>query len=255
MLLALAVLSSPSVAGGDAPPGFLGIVVDLDPAGRVVAGEVMQGSPADLAGIRPGDLVLAVSGAAVRTPNDLVVVVMAAGAGATLRMELERAGQRQTVSVTLAERPTGPPSPGELEGQRAPPIEARAISPREGPIPTAGRVVVLDFWATWCVPCHMVMPRLAEWHRRFCPRGLTVLGVSSERRAEVETFVRRRRIPYTIGIDEGSRTATRFGIGALPTMVILDRAGNVRRVNVGADPMELDRTEALLETLLAEPAP
>jgi thiol-disulfide isomerase/thioredoxin len=118
----------------------------------------------------------------------------------------------------------------------------------------AGRVVVLDFWATWCSPCRAVMPALDDLYRRHRAQGLSVVGLSPESDATIRRHVAALPVDYTIARDLGG-TMEGYGVRAIPTLVVLDRAGQVREVMVGVDPASIARLEALVQQLLAQPAP
>jgi thiol-disulfide isomerase/thioredoxin len=95
-----------------------------------------------------------------------------------------------------------------------------------------GRVVLLDFWATWCKPCVKSMPELDAMYRDYQKLGLSVIGVAVEtgkdREKKVKKFLAKKPVGYPIVIDEeeaGSWEA--FNVGALPTLYLIDREGRV----------------------------
>ena len=123
-----------------------------------------------------------------------------------------------------------------------------------------GSIVVLNFWATWCLPCLAEMPDLARVHERFGGRRVIVHGAAAdgpERRAEVDRFVAASGIGFPIGLGATTDDMERFGLGdTLPATVVLDRDGSVAgRVRGGVDRASL---ESFLEWLLGDragPAP
>ena len=97
-----------------------------------------------------------------------------------------------------------------------------------------GKIVLLNFWATWCVPCKTEMPHLDRLARRFAPQGLVVLGlaVDTDLRA-VEKFFETVRVGYPIALAETSLQQTFGGIPGLPTTFLIDRGGILRHHVIG----------------------
>lgn len=94
-----------------------------------------------------------------------------------------------------------------------------------------GRVVLLNFWATWCPPCKAEMPDLNALHQEHGQaRNFIVLGINNEEaQHEVETFARRNDIRFPLALDlDGAVTASRYGVRGLPTSIIVDRDGAIR---------------------------
>lgn len=141
-------------------------------------------------------------------------------------------------------------------GQAAPPLSVDRVRGDEAVTldGLAGRVIVLDFWATWCAPCRAVMPALDALYQRHREAGLSVVGLSPESAAIIRSHLDAQPVSYTVARDVGG-TLSRYGIRVLPTLVVLDRAGQVREVMVGVDSRSLERLERLVGELLAQPAP
>jgi len=115
-----------------------------------------------------------------------------------------------------------------------------------------GRIVVLNFWATYCVPCRKEMPDLAAIQNEFAPLGVQVVGVSTddiEDRGKVLQFVKETKVNFPIWVGGTTEHMVRFGLGAaLPGTVVIDRNGRVAKIISGVvDPAMLrKRIEALL---------
>jgi thiol-disulfide isomerase/thioredoxin len=104
-----------------------------------------------------------------------------------------------------------------------------------------GKVVLVDFWATWCRPCQMSTPILLRLAERYRVRGLVLIGVNvDEGEGEmVGPFMRHFNVTYPIVHDDGTAQGA-YSIRALPTAVLIDRQGRIRNVHAGlADESDL----------------
>jgi|ERR1041384_6398724 peroxiredoxin len=140
------------------------------------------------------------------------------------------------------------------QGTKAPALTLRDTRGRRLRISDyKGKVVLLNFWATWCPPCRAEVPDLVKWQRQYRKRGLQVIGVTyppTNRRA-VRRFLRRSKINYPIGFG-AIKTKALFDAGeALPLSVIIDREGNVREVIQGI--VLPDEFEQKVKSLLNKP--
>jgi peroxiredoxin len=108
-----------------------------------------------------------------------------------------------------------------------------------------GKVIVLNFWATWCPPCRKETPMLVELQDKFGPQGLQLVGVAIDKTEKVEEFMDTYGVnyPMLIGVDDAIEIAKSYGnrFGALPYTVIIDRNGHIAHVQRG----ELERDVAL----------
>jgi peroxiredoxin len=90
-----------------------------------------------------------------------------------------------------------------------------------------GKVVLVNFWATWCPPCRKELPSLEAFSARFADQGLVVLGISDESAAKVMPFVRRQAISYPILLDPGRVVNQAFAIQGIPKSFVYDRSGKL----------------------------
>jgi cytochrome c biogenesis protein CcmG/thiol:disulfide interchange protein DsbE len=98
-----------------------------------------------------------------------------------------------------------------------------------------GKVVLLDFWATWCGPCKIEIPWLKDFQRRYKDKGFEVIGISMDEEGwqVVKPFVSEVGINYRVVIGDDSTAQLYGGVDALPTAFVIDREGRIAAVHVG----------------------
>ena len=90
-----------------------------------------------------------------------------------------------------------------------------------------GKVVLVNFWATWCPPCRKEMPDLEKLYERFGSKGLVVLGISDEEAAKVEPFIRERKVSFPVLLDPGRKVNEMFVVDGIPKSFVYDRDGKL----------------------------
>ena len=224
-----------SVPQAQAPsgPSWIGVRLDDKPP-RIT--QVLQGAPADKAGLAIGDHVLAIDAKPIASGPELVERVRTTRSGQTLAFTIARGGNQMVLRVVVEPRPESV-AQSSLVGQPAPafaaPLLAGAFSTKLADL--RGHVVLVDFWATWCGPCAITIPRLKELHAQYADRGLRIVGLTSEEPALIREFVAERGIEYAIGHDPDDKIAAQYLREGIPMFVMIDKGGIVRHVIVGAD--------------------
>ena len=116
-----------------------------------------------------------------------------------------------------------------------------------------GRVVYLDFWASWCVPCRQSFPWMQALETHYQKQGLTVVAVNLDlNRSDADRFLGKFQPTFDIRFDPHGESAERFKVQGMPTSAIIDRHGAVRFTHIGFRPVDETAYENELRQVLAE---
>jgi thiol-disulfide isomerase/thioredoxin len=116
-----------------------------------------------------------------------------------------------------------------------------------------GKVVYVDFWASWCGPCAQSFPFLNELHGQFKDQGLQIVGVNLDENVdEAKAFLTQNPAQFTIAADVSKQCAKDFGVKAMPSSYLIDRNGKIHHVHLGFRPGEAQALRELVEKLLGE---
>jgi len=128
-----------------------------------------------------------------------------------------------------------------------------------------GKIVLLDFWATWCGPCISTFPRLRKWQKKYRDKGFEIVGVTKyygqadgkrmtpvQELDYIDRFAKKYKLNYPIAIAERGEDSKKYGINAYPTTLLLDRNGIVRYIGIGAGSEEIRNLEGMIKKLIKE---
>ena len=117
-----------------------------------------------------------------------------------------------------------------------------------------GKVVFLNFWATWCGPCRAEMPSMEALYSRYREKGLEILAVNMrEEQGQVIAFMRNNGLTFPAVLDSDGRVGNSYGIQAIPTSFIIDREGKIILRVVGSLDWDTPKIRAAIERLLGLP--
>lgn len=125
-----------------------------------------------------------------------------------------------------------------------------------GPASFRGKVLIIDFWATWCPPCVKAVPHLTSMKEKYGPQGFEVIGVSldtgSDAEMLVKAFAEEMGVNYPMVIGSGDVADDYGGITGIPTLFIINKEGQIVKSQTGYSPDIGKMTETEVEKLLAE---
>lgn len=97
-----------------------------------------------------------------------------------------------------------------------------------------GRVVYVDFWASWCGPCRKSFPFMEELHQNYADDGLTVIAINMDKNVEdAQRFLDEVSVTFLIGRNAAGNVAKQFGVQAMPSSFIIDRDGVIQEIHMG----------------------
>ena len=186
----------------------------------------------------------------------LVLTFIAAGCK---KKEPEPQQQAEQVEVKAEEKttkPSGDKTPTSPGAKPAPSFTLQDLKGNQISLSDfQGKVVVLDFWATWCQPCVKEIPHFIELYEQYKDKGFAMVGISLDSTgiSVVKSFALKHRINYPILMADGQVAKEYGGITGIPTTFVIDSAGNIRRKYVGYKDKAV--FEADIKALLAEAEP
>jgi thiol-disulfide isomerase/thioredoxin len=136
-------------------------------------------------------------------------------------------------------------------GPKAPPISLDSVTTSGKVTVPAGKVVIVDFWATWCEPCKKSFPKLQELYVKYKASGLEIAAVSVDDDNEgIAEFAKANGgATFPVGWDSGKKIAAAYTPEAMPTTIIVDKSGRIARTFKGYHDSEIDEIEREIKAL------
>jgi len=116
-----------------------------------------------------------------------------------------------------------------------------------------GKVIYLDFWASWCPPCKLSFPSLNKLHTELQSQGVEVIAINlDEEKTDAESFLKQTPVNFYISYDKEGNCPKAYNVMAMPSSYIIDKKGIVREVHLGFDEDNLKDIRSSILTLLSE---
>jgi peroxiredoxin len=173
--------------------------------------------------------------------------------------KLQNAVEPKFVSEGGDEGSEGRPSGMEsaLVGKPAPDFELGMLDGKKFRLSKSrGRIVILDFWATWCGPCVQALPQVDQVHREFAGRNVEVIAVNLEETPKaIAPMLERHKLELPVALDQDGAIAARYGVTSIPQTLVINAEGTVVRHFIGGGPHLGESLQAILKELLEGPSP
>ncbi len=139
---------------------------------------------------------------------------------------------------------------------KAPPFSGRTTTDQVVSLAgLQGRVVLLNFWATWCQECRPEMPMFQRLHREFAPQGLSVIGINArEETPAIQKYAKELGLNFPLVLDAKGEINAAYGVIGLPATFLIGRDGRAVARAVGPREWSGEQALAIIRALLAEPA-
>lgn len=126
----------------------------------------------------------------------------------------------------------------------------KTLSDAKNPGALSGKVVLVDFWASWCGPCKEALPSYDKLYKKHEKNGFVVIGVNvDDEISDGQEFLKEHRVSFSHVFDEGKRIVAEVGVESMPTSFLIDKKGKIRRVHLGfraGDEVKLEKEIMIL---------
>lgn len=114
-----------------------------------------------------------------------------------------------------------------------------------------GKVIYLDFWASWCGPCRQSLPLLNEVRNELRRKGFEVIAVNlDENKADAQRFLKQFPVNYPVLLDPNGKVPQKYNLPGMPTSYLIDRKGKIRKVHVGFKKQDIGKIRKQIMSLL-----
>lgn len=137
--------------------------------------------------------------------------------------------------------------------KQAPPLELPAIDGNVNLAQFEGKVVYLDFWASWCDPCRESFPWMAEMKEKYGAQGLEVVAVNLDKERELaDTFLKTMKVNFFVAFDASGESAEKYGLRGMPGSYLIGRDGNIQASHLGFNDKDKAKLEAAIKIMLQQ---
>ena len=136
---------------------------------------------------------------------------------------------------------------------KAPAINLPAIEGEVDLVQLQGKVVYLDFWASWCDPCRESFPWMAEMKEKYGDQGFEVVAVNLDKdRALADKFLNKMKINFVVAFDASAESAEKYGLRGMPGSYLIGRDGSIQASHLGFNDKDKAELEAVIKVLLLQ---